>query len=93
MRPLCSVIVPTYNAATYLAEALDSALEQTYQPIEVVVIDDGSTDDTAQVLDGYGDRIVRRFTRGCLGRAPGPQDIRVARRDDSRREQLAFGQR
>lgn len=61
MRPLCSVIVPTYNAATYLAEALDSALEQTYQPIEVVVIDDGSTDDTAQVLDGYGDRIVRRY--------------------------------
>ena len=40
-----------------------------------------------------GDRIVRRFSRGCIGRAPGPQDIRVARRDDSRRDHLAFGQR
>jgi hypothetical protein len=40
-----------------------------------------------------GDRIVRRFTRGCVGRAPGPQDIRVARRDGSRRDHLAFGQR
>jgi hypothetical protein len=40
-----------------------------------------------------GDRIVRRFTRGCIGRAPGPQDIRIARRDDSRRDHLAFGQR
>ena len=40
-----------------------------------------------------GDRIVRRFSRGCVGRAPGPQDIRVAPRDDSRRDHLAFGQR
>ena len=40
-----------------------------------------------------GDRIVRRFSRGCIGRAPGPQDIRVAARDDSRRDHLAFGQR
>jgi hypothetical protein len=40
-----------------------------------------------------GDRIVRRFTRACVGRPPGPQDIRIARRDDSRRDHLAFGQR
>ncbi|MFL5310955.1 MAG: hypothetical protein ACJ79H_10935 [Myxococcales bacterium] len=40
-----------------------------------------------------GDRIVRRFSRGCIGRAPGPQDIRIAARDDSRRDHLAFGQR
>jgi len=40
-----------------------------------------------------GDRIVRRFSRGCVGRAPGPQDIRVAPRDESRRDHLAFGQR
>ena len=40
-----------------------------------------------------GDRIVRRFSRDCIGRAPGPQDIRIAAREDSRREHLAFGQR
>ena len=40
-----------------------------------------------------GDRIVRRFSRGCIGRAPGPSDIRVARKDASREELLGFGQR
>jgi hypothetical protein len=40
-----------------------------------------------------GDRIVRRFSKGCVGRAPGPQDIRVARRDAARGELLGFGQR
>jgi len=39
------------------------------------------------------DRVVRRFSRGCIGRAPGPQDIRVARPDDARKDLLAFGQR
>jgi hypothetical protein len=40
-----------------------------------------------------GDRIVRRFSRGCIGRAPGPSDIRVARKDSAREELLGFGQR
>jgi hypothetical protein len=40
-----------------------------------------------------GDRIVRRFSKGCVGRAPGPQDIRVGRRDAARGELLGFGQR
>ncbi len=39
------------------------------------------------------DRVVRRFSRGCVGRAPGPLDIRVARPDESRKDLLAFGQR
>jgi hypothetical protein len=40
-----------------------------------------------------GDRLVRRFSKGCVGRAPGPQDIRIGERDASRRELLGFGQR
>ena len=40
-----------------------------------------------------GDRVVRRFSRGCLGRAPGPGDIRIGRRDEVRKELLGFGQR
>jgi hypothetical protein len=39
------------------------------------------------------DRVVRRFSKGCVGRAPGPADIRVARNDDARKDLLAFGQR
>jgi MFS family permease len=39
------------------------------------------------------DRVVRRFSRGCIGRAPGPSDIRIARADETRKELLGFGQR
>lgn len=46
MNPLVSVIVPLYNAAPYIGEALESIVASTYRPIEVVVVDDGSTDDS-----------------------------------------------
>jgi glycosyltransferase involved in cell wall biosynthesis len=61
-----SVIIPTYNYARYLREAVDSALGQTYAPIEVIVIDDGSTDATPEVLASYGDRIrvIRQKNQG-----------------------------
>ena len=61
-----SVIIPVYNGAEFVAAALDSALAQTYTDAEIVVIDDGSTDDTPAVLDRYGSRIrvVRQPNRG-----------------------------
>ena len=52
-----SVIIPTYNYARFLAEAIDSALGQSYAPLEIIVVDDGSTDATSEVLAAYGDRI------------------------------------
>lgn len=52
-----TVIVPTFNRANYIAECLDSLLRQTMQPHEIIVIDDGSEDDTPQVLEAYGDKI------------------------------------
>lgn len=55
--PLVTVLVPSYNYGRFLAEAIDSALEQTYAPIEVLVVDDGSQDDSVQVARRYGDRI------------------------------------
>lgn len=55
--PRVSVVVPAYNAAWCVARAIDSVLAQTARDFELIVVNDGSTDDTAAVLAGYGDRI------------------------------------
>ena len=56
-NPLISCIIPVFNGERYLGEALDSILAQTYRPIEIIVIDDGSTDGTGELIARYGDRI------------------------------------
>jgi glycosyltransferase involved in cell wall biosynthesis len=58
--PLVSVVIPAYNAGRFVADAVRSVLAQTYTNVEVVVIDDGSTDDTRQVMEQFaGDPRVR----------------------------------
>lgn len=52
-----SVVIPTYNRASVVGEAIESALRQTRPPEEVIVVDDGSTDDTARALRSFGERI------------------------------------
>ncbi len=62
-KPLVSVIIPTYNRGWVLREAIDSVLAQDYKNYELIVVDDGSTDDTGKILDAYGrDIIVLRQT-------------------------------
>ncbi|MEO9127190.1 MAG: glycosyltransferase, partial [Microcoleus sp.] len=55
--PRVSVIIPAYNSDSYISRAVESAIAQTYQDWEIIVIDDGSTDSTRQVLEPYGDVI------------------------------------
>jgi glycosyltransferase involved in cell wall biosynthesis len=56
--PLCSVVTPAYNAEAFVGEAIASALAQTYRPLEIIVVNDGSTDATAEVLAGFGSQIT-----------------------------------
>lgn len=55
--PLVSIIIPCWNAERYVSEAIESALAQTYPNVEVIVIDDGSTDGSLEVIKLFGDRI------------------------------------
>ncbi|MFL6183180.1 MAG: glycosyltransferase family 2 protein, partial [Actinomycetes bacterium] len=65
---LVSVIIPSYNHAHYLGQAIGSVLSQSYRNFEIIVVDDGSTDETSEVASRYERvRIVRQENRGLSG--------------------------
>ena len=85
LRPLVSIVIPAYNGAATIRRAVESALAQTYQPTEIIVVDDGSTDDTAAALSQLGAnvRCVRQPNAG-------PSAARNRGVRESRGEIIAF---
>ena len=69
MTPLVSILVPAFNAERWIAEALSSAVAQTWPRIEIVVVDDGSRDGTVEVARGFESRSVRVVTQPNQGAA------------------------
>lgn len=70
MSELISVIIPSYNAADYLGEAIDSVIAQNYDNLELIVVDDGSTDETREVVSRYSDKLQYIFQEnGGIGAA------------------------
>jgi glycosyltransferase involved in cell wall biosynthesis len=69
-RPLVSVMIGVYNGAAYLGEAIDSVLAQSHEPIQLIVVDDGSTDGSGKIAKAYGPRLrCIRQERGGMAAA------------------------
>lgn len=68
-KELITVIIPVYNAEKYMAEAIESVFEQTLQPFEIIVVNDGSTDKSASIVEKYAPKvaIINQENRGISG--------------------------
>jgi glycosyltransferase involved in cell wall biosynthesis len=77
-KPMISVIIPTYNRAAFLPEAVDSVLQQTFKNFELIVVDDGSTDETRQLLETHSGRLRYHFQTNQGVSAARNQGLRLA---------------
>ena len=77
--PAVSVIVPTFNRSKLVVNAIQSVLCQTYQDYEIIVVDDGSTDDTEEALTPYMDRIQYVYQANLGASAAQNRGVQLAR--------------
>lgn len=68
-KPLVSIIIPAYNAANHIAETIQSAINQTWTNKEIIVIDDGSTDETLKIIKSFDNQVLKVFQQGNKGAA------------------------
>lgn len=89
MNPLVSVIMPCYNSSAFIEEAVSSALGQSYSPVELIVVDDGSSDDSPELLQSLSDRYGERL-RVLAQANQGPYPARNLALSHARGEFIAF---
>ena len=77
--PLISVVMPSFNRAQLIGRALDSILAQTLTQFEVIIVDDGSTDDTLEILNGFSDQRIAIFQVDHNAGAPAARNAGVAK--------------
>lgn len=81
LKPLISVIIPVYNSEKYLSEAIESVLSQTDCNLDVIVVDDGSTDNTAKVVDSFGSQVRYNYRMNGGPAAARNHGVALARGD------------
>ena len=79
MNNLVSVIVPTYNSGNVVSQTIDSVLCQTYKNFELIIVDDGSTDNTQEVIGMFDDKRIRYFKINNSGGAAKPRNFGIER--------------
>ena len=87
LNPLVSVIITTYNRADLIVEAVQSVLTQTHQNFELIIVDDGSTDNTKDVVEGFADPRIEYIYMANWGGPARPRNIGIKR---AKGEYLAF---
>lgn len=80
-KPLISVIIPVYNGASYLRKAIESILNQSYPSIEIIVVDDGSTDNSSEILRSFVPEIQYYYQKNAGVGAARNFGVRVAKGD------------
>jgi glycosyltransferase involved in cell wall biosynthesis len=78
-EPLVSIVVPTYNREGVIARAIQSVLDQTYQNWELLIIDDGSTDTTEQIVASFKDQRIKYHLLSTQGGAPAARNYGISR--------------
>lgn len=75
--PLVSVVIPTYNSAQYLPETIESILSQSWQDFEIIIVDDGSTDNTQEVVEAFNSNKIRYIRQENSGGPSRPRNVGV----------------